>query len=220
MNCKQARQATGLWAGGDLDALQTGTLEQHLAECPTCRERARRVRQTVVTLENDMNSPIAEDARGSLWSEIRTHVPSCRRNARIRRYNQWVGGLAVAATVLASIAISKDAIDEGAHNGTATTLVRTNLMNHSATNLGSPAGQSRPLVIADDRRFEPTPGRGGASNVIGSRTQSDERHERWLQYLYKMHVQAEQQRRILMQHLERLDRDVGQLKVQTQGLED
>jgi len=50
MSCNRVRRTIFLWVDRDREERLRGRLEEHLGECPQCRDRAQRVERFVVLL--------------------------------------------------------------------------------------------------------------------------------------------------------------------------
>ena len=105
MNCRQARLEIALWAGSDLDSAAERSVRRHLAECLGCRQYRERMLSAMGCLEQVDSGPDEAARVDSIWPSLSNVLSRRERDTRIRRFNGWVAGLAVAATLLATVTI-------------------------------------------------------------------------------------------------------------------
>ena len=107
MHCAQARNQIALLVGGDLDDFGLHEVERHLGMCRNCTD----YRQRMEVLRSQLEAVGSADSvsRGdSLWPALEPAVRVAERDRLVRRFNGWVAGVAIAATVLAMVTISRD----------------------------------------------------------------------------------------------------------------
>lgn len=92
--------------GNDLDAVDRPEVERHLAQCTPCHD----YHSGMVRLRSELEAAGADpgETSDSLWPVIRPAVCLESSNRSARRFNGWIAGLAVAASVMAVITISND----------------------------------------------------------------------------------------------------------------
>jgi hypothetical protein len=100
MTCQQFDERLDEWVDGELAAEAAAEVETHLASCPLCRERERRLRQV---LAHAASLPRSVTPPRDLWPGI------ARRVERERSWSWAAGGwspwaLAAAATVVLGLA--------------------------------------------------------------------------------------------------------------------
>ena len=106
MNCRESRFQLALFVGGDLGDASAVGLQRHLATCPDCREHHDGLSDVMGQVERIEADAPAVVHRKSVWPQLAA-VIKVREQDRTRRFNGWVAGFAVAATVLAMVTISQ-----------------------------------------------------------------------------------------------------------------
>ena len=111
MNCEQANRLLPLWIGRDLsDAVEAELLQIHVAACPKCHVRQRRLQgcldalQTASTAATDVEPH--SHSRPSVWPRVAAALPERRRVKD--RFNGWVPAtaMALAASLMLAVSIS------------------------------------------------------------------------------------------------------------------
>jgi hypothetical protein len=100
MNCPAWEEKIALYTGGDLEMPHIGLLEQHLAECPACREFADDLRANLTLLRDVHSAPIAEANFTAVRARVLTELSAKRRPFWQR---EWTFAAAAAALVWAAI---------------------------------------------------------------------------------------------------------------------
>lgn len=124
MQCVDARNQIALLVGDDLDSTSRSAVEEHLSSCESCRQ----YQQSMVEARTALESVRALDSEGdtseSLWPAIRSEIESgaVRTVPGQTVKNRFVAALAIAATLLAAVWISKDLMvssqyDDSSGNG-------------------------------------------------------------------------------------------------------
>lgn len=107
MHCAQARNLIALLVGDDLDGSDRPEVERHLSQCSGCQSYHNGLTKTHQELQS-ISSVDADTSSPSLWEQMRPAVRLANAERGNRRFNGWVAGLAIAATVMAMFAISGD----------------------------------------------------------------------------------------------------------------
>ena len=142
MNCTDGKTFIALWVGGDLDESDVETLQRHLSSCQGCCEYSDRMHSAIKPLESEAQSTVlAGLGDDSLWPQLSTRLVLHTYNSRVRRFNGYVAGLAVAAMVLAMVAVSQQLPS----SNTYVTEEPAEIYPGSAANVPTvPVGSSRP----------------------------------------------------------------------------
>lgn len=107
MHCSQARNQIALLVGDDLGESDRPEVERHLSQCKACNS----YQADLLATHQQLQTLSAEDSgviSGSLWPKLEPAVHLAASEHGARRFNGWVAGLAIAATVMAMFAISGD----------------------------------------------------------------------------------------------------------------
>jgi len=107
MNCRESRFQLALFVGGDLDESSAVGLQRHLATCPDCRDHHDGLSNVMDQVERIETQSTAIMHAESVWPQLAA-VIKVREQDRTRRFNGWVAGFAVAATVLAMVTIAQN----------------------------------------------------------------------------------------------------------------
>lgn len=70
--CAEVRGEIPLYVGGDLESPALERLEQHLGQCPACREALSRAREACEALRGHLGNPQLEASCPSFWPGIRS----------------------------------------------------------------------------------------------------------------------------------------------------
>ena len=135
MDCKTAKLQAALSVGGDLPESDAVGLQRHLATCPQCREHNAGLKTTYAHITSAGQSTRVAGETESLWPNIANTMQVRRSKANVKRFNGWVAGLAVAATMLAMVTISQHLPSaQSEYNG-------NGVLEVSPTNFNSNSGQ-------------------------------------------------------------------------------
>lgn len=109
MNCEETGRLLPLWVGHDLsDAGDAEALRIHVASCPKCRERQRRLQQSLDALQSISTAAIElnpqSNPRPSLWPRVAVALPEWPRGRD--RFNGWIPAAAMALAAMLMIAVS------------------------------------------------------------------------------------------------------------------
>jgi len=107
MNCRESRFQLALFVGGDLDESSSVGLQRHLATCPECRDHHDGLSKVMDRVEQIESQSTAIMHAESVWPQLAA-VIKVREQDRTRRFNGWVAGFAVAATILATVTIAQN----------------------------------------------------------------------------------------------------------------
>lgn len=107
MNCRESRFQLALFVGGDLDESSSVGLRRHLATCPECRDHHDSLSNLMDQVEQIESQSTAIMHAASVWPQLAA-VIKVREQDRTRRFNGWIAGFAVAATVLAMVTIAQN----------------------------------------------------------------------------------------------------------------
>ncbi len=107
MHCAQARNSIALLIGNDLEDNDRPEVERHLSQCKSCQSYYDDLNKSHLQLQS-----IAPEDSGihqvNLWNDLEPAVRLANSSRSTKRFNGWIAGLAIAATVMAMFAISGD----------------------------------------------------------------------------------------------------------------
>jgi predicted anti-sigma-YlaC factor YlaD len=146
MTCQELDERLDEWVDGELPAGAAAEVEAHLASCPLCQERERRLRQV---LAHAASLPRSVTPPRDLWPGI------ARRVERERSWSWASGGwspwaLAAAATVVVGLA----AVLWGGRAPSAVRTVEIPAATPEARLAALPTVVSDPVLAAAEREYE------------------------------------------------------------------
>jgi len=101
MNCAEWEERIALDAGGDLDMAGAAEVQRHLSECPTCRDFANGLAESLTCIKEAHAAEIAPAHFTALRARV---MASVARERRGRRW-MWASALAAAAVVVLALGI-------------------------------------------------------------------------------------------------------------------
>lgn len=107
MHCAQARNLVALLIGNDLEDNDRPEVERHLSQCKSCQD----YHESLNASHQQLQSIAPEDSgihSVNLWADLEPAVRLANSGRSSKRFNGWIAGLAIAATVMAMFAISGD----------------------------------------------------------------------------------------------------------------
>jgi len=100
MNCTGWEERIALHAEGDLPQQEQAAAEQHLVECPDCREFLKELKQSLGALR----AAHAEPLKAAAFTVVRARVLAQIGHDRGRAWRLgWIGALALTAAVLVTL---------------------------------------------------------------------------------------------------------------------
>ena len=102
MNCDRARKLLPLFAGEDLDAKDSGAVEEHVARCPECRAFSEELSGSLAWLRSAGAPPASEAEYAEMRRRVWRRVGE-RGSAAQPAFLQWRKAAFAAAVVLTAI---------------------------------------------------------------------------------------------------------------------
>jgi anti-sigma factor RsiW len=146
MTCHELDERLDAWVDGELPAEAAAQVEAHLASCPLCQERGRRLRQL---LAHAAALPRSVAPQRDLWPGIAREVER-ERSWRWASVGWSPAVLAAAATVLVGLA----AVFWSGHTPARVRTVEIPTPTPEARLVAGTAGVSDPVLAAAERDYE------------------------------------------------------------------
>jgi anti-sigma factor RsiW len=97
MNCSKWEERIALYAGGDLEPLETAEVDRHLADCERCRDFAAGLKESLQLIRSVHEEPVTE----AHFAAVRARVMGELEGRRLPWWrNAWVYGFSAAALAL------------------------------------------------------------------------------------------------------------------------